>query len=95
MKKEKLIPLEQLEKKWFKDPEFKREYDALEPEFALIKSIIDKRLEAGLSQKELAEKIGTRQSAISRLEGGEGNPSFKTLRKVAEALGAQVFVTLR
>ena len=78
-----------------KDPVFKKEYDALEPEYLLVKSLIDKRLAAGLTQKELAEKIGTRQSVISNLEGGEANPTLATLRKVADALGAKVMVTLR
>jgi len=60
-----------------------------------VKSLIDKRLAAGLTQKELADKIGTRQSVISNLEGGEANPTLATLHKVAAALGAKVLVTLQ
>jgi len=78
-----------------KDPEFKKEYDALEPEYTMVRSLIDKRLAAGLTQKELADKIGTRQSVISNLEGGDANPTLATLHKVAAALGAKVLVTLQ
>jgi len=60
-----------------------------------VKSLIDKRLAAGLTQKELADKIGTRQSVISNLEGGEANPTLATLHKVAAALGAKGLVTLQ
>ena len=95
MKKGKYITFEEMLARDLKDPVFKKEYDALEPEYLLVKSLIDKRLAAGLTQKELAEKIGTRQSVISNLEGGEANPTLATLRKVADALGAKVMVTLR
>lgn len=94
-KKEKLIPFEVLEKRWMKNAVFRREYEALEPEFALIRSLIEKRLAAGLTQEGLAQRIGTRQSVISRLESGEANPSLGTLRKVAKALNAEVRVILQ
>lgn len=83
-----------LKKELLKNPKFKREYDDLEPEYALIRQIIDKRLKTGLSQKSLAEKVGTKQSAISRLESGDYNPSFLFLKKIAAALGSQVRVSL-
>src|SRR3989338_4969994 len=69
-----------------KDPEFKAEYNRQEPEFAVIRAILKARMKKGLTQKELAEKIGTRQSAIARLESGNANPSIGFLQKVAEAL---------
>jgi predicted transcriptional regulator len=78
-----------------KDPEIKKEYDALEPEFALIRSLIRKRLDAKLSQSELAKKVGTKQSAISRLESGAYNPTIGMLRKVAKALDADLKVSIR
>ena len=53
-----------------KDPEFKAGYDALEPEFSLIKALMDARLEKGLTQKELAEMTGISQGDISRIERG-------------------------
>lgn len=69
--------LDRLKAELFKDPEFKAEYDALEPEYQLIRQIIKARAEKNMTQKELAEKIGTKQSSIARLEGGTYNPSFQ------------------
>ncbi len=83
-----------LKKELLKNPGFKREYDALEPKYTLIRQIIDKRLKRGLSQKSLAEKVGTKQSAISRLESGNYNPSLFFLKKIAAAMGSQVRVSL-
>ncbi len=77
------------------DPEVRKYYDELGPEYELIRSVIDKRLKKKMSQEELAKKVGTGQSAISRLEGGGYNPSFKFLQKVAQALGAQLSISLR
>lgn len=94
-KSTKYVKFSDLKKEFLKNPEFKRLYEASEPEYLLVESLIDKRLAAGLTQKELAEKIGTRQSVISNLEGGEANPTLSTLRKVADALGAKVMVTLQ
>jgi len=79
--------------KALKDPEIKAEYDRLKPEFDIIKSIIRKRLEKGLSQKQLAEKMGTKQSALSRLESGNYNPSLSFLKRVASALEANLHIT--
>ena len=83
-----------LKKKLLKDSEIKKAYDDLGPEYILIASIIEKRLQRGLTQKQLADKIGTKQSAISRLEGGRFNPTFSLLNKIARALGANIHVSL-
>lgn len=88
------IPAEKVHAEWMQDPEYRREYEALEPEFKLIESLIRARLKKKMSQKQLAEKIGTKQSAISRLEGGTINPSFQFLKKVATALDAKLSVTV-
>lgn len=69
------------------DPEFKKEYDALEPEFAIIRAIVDARIETGLTQKELSERTGIAQSDISKLENGNANPSIRTLKRLANAMG--------
>lgn len=74
-------------KEQLKDPEIKKEYDALEPEFAIIKAIIDARIESGLTQKELSERTGIAQSDISKLENGNANPSIRTLKRLANAMG--------
>lgn len=93
MNKLKLIPFEDVLKEALKDPEVKKGYDALELEFSIIEQIIRKRLKKGLSQKQLAEKIGTKQSAISRLEGGNTNPSIAFLEKIAKALGGKLQIS--
>lgn len=82
-------------KKLLADLEVKKHYDELEPEYQLIRTIIDKRLKKKMSQAQLAKKVGTRQSAISRLESGESNPSFKFLQKVARALDSGLHISFR
>jgi len=77
-------------KKWMKDPEFRAEYEALEDEFRLIEMMIALRHEHKLTQAQLAEKTGMKQSAIARLETEGANPSFKTLNRVAKALGKRI-----
>ncbi len=88
-------PFSELKKELLSDPEVKRRYDDLAPEYKLIRSVIDKRLKNKMSQQDLARKIGTGQSAISRLESGESNPSMKFLQKVASALGARLWISLQ
>ena len=73
-----------------KDPEFKKEYDALEPEFAIIQAIIDARKNSGITQKQLAERSGITQADISRLENGNANPSIRTLKKLAASLNRKL-----
>ncbi len=70
-----------------KDEQFRNEFEALEPEFAIIQALIDARKAAGLTQKELSEKTGIAQSDISKLENGSGNPSLRTLKRLAEGMG--------
>lgn len=82
-----------LKKKLLKDPAFKKAYDELEPEFALASAIIKKRIEKDLTQTGLAKKVGTKQSAISRLESGDSNPSFVFLKKVAKGLDAKLKIS--
>ena len=73
-----------------KDPEFKAEWDALEPEFAIMQAMVDARKLSGMTQKQLAEKTGINQADISKLERGNGNPSLRTLRRLAEGMGMRV-----
>ncbi|MBR4235385.1 MAG: helix-turn-helix transcriptional regulator [Clostridia bacterium] len=73
-----------------KDEEFRREYDALEPEFEIIQALIDARVAQGLTQKELAKRSGIAQGDISKLENGIANPSLKTLRRLAAAMGKKL-----
>jgi len=85
----------QLKRELLKDKKIKEAYEKLGPEFAVIAMIIKKRIEKGLSQKELASKIGTKQSAISRLESGTYNPTLSFLQKVVEALDAKLKIALK
>lgn len=88
-------PFSELKKELLSDPESKKLYDDLGPEYDLIRSVINKRLKKNMSQVDLAKKVGTGQSAISRLESGAGNPSMKFLQKVAAALGARLSISLQ
>jgi transcriptional regulator with XRE-family HTH domain len=74
---------------------FKREYDALEPEYRLLKVIIERRTEMGVTQAALAARIGTTQSVIARLENGRANPSIAFLKRVADALDADLDIIIR
>lgn len=72
------------------NPTFKAEYDALEPEFAIIQAMIDARKASGLTQKELAERTGIAQGDISKLENGNANPSIRTLQRLAAGMGMKL-----
>ena len=85
-----MTKISDLHKQWIKDPEYVREYEALEEEFALATAIIAARAHAGLTQAELAQRMGTTQSVIARLEGGRAKPSTATLGKVAKATGTRL-----
>lgn len=83
-----------LKKELLKDPEVKKEYDRLAPRYAVISSLIRARIEKGLTQKELAKRIGTKQSAIARLETGNTNPSLDFLEKVVDAMGYKLQIKI-
>ncbi len=88
------IPLKEFMAKSLADPNVKREFDALEQEFAIASELIRARARARLSQAELAARMGTSQSAIARLESGQTLPSTKTLLRYAEATGSKVELRL-
>ena len=73
----------------------REEYEKLGPLYEIKRAMIELRLEHGISQKELAQRVGTRQSAISRLENGTYNPSVAFLAKVAHAMGKQVSISFK
>ena len=70
-----------------KDDDFRREYEALEPEFTIMQAMIDARNAEGLTQKELSKRSGIAQGDISKLENGNANPSIRTLQRLAAAMG--------
>ena len=88
------ISVGRLRNRWMKEPGFKAGYDALEPEFALASMLIEARTKARLSQAEVAERMGTSQSTIARLESGAAKPTLSTLERFAEATGTRVRVAL-
>ena len=69
------------------DEEFKKEYDAIQPEMDVIRAIVDARTSQNLTQKELAERTGKNQAEISKLENGTRNPSVNLLKRVADGMG--------
>ncbi|MGE0280401.1 MAG: helix-turn-helix domain-containing protein [Rhizobiaceae bacterium] len=76
------------------DLAYRAAYEALEDEFVLINSMIQARARAHLTQAEVAERMGTTESAVSRLESGRGKPNTSTLRRYAEAVGHTLRITL-
>jgi transcriptional regulator with XRE-family HTH domain len=88
------IPLKKVAKRWMKESGFKEGYEALEDEFALASQLIEARSRAGMTQAEVAERMGTSQSTVARLESGTAKPSLSTLKRFADATGARVRITL-
>lgn len=82
-----------LHKKWMKDPEYRKEYGALDEEFALIAAVAKARARSGLSQAQLAKRMKTTQSAIARLESGSAKPSTRTLARFAAATGHRLKIS--
>ena len=72
------------------NPDFKKEYEELQPERAIIQAFIDARQNSGLTQKELSERTGIAQGDISKLERGNANPSLRTLQRLATGMGMTV-----
>lgn len=72
------------------DPAFAAEYEAQRPEYEAIRAVIAARLACNMTQKELAEKTGIRQSNISRIESGSASPTIDTLARIAAGLGKQL-----
>ena len=88
------ISFEEMKNDLLKDNEFKIEYEKLKPRYEAIEQIIKARKEQNMTQAELAKRVGTQKSNISRLESGNYNPSLDFLTKVSEALGKSLSVQL-
>ena len=91
-----MLTHKQLRAKALRQDEVRAEFEKLADEFALLDEFLKARTEQGLTQAEVAEKIGTTQSAVARMESGQGrhSPSLATLSKYAEALGCRLEVKL-
>ena len=88
------ISFEEMKNDLFKDNDFKAEYDRLKTRYDAIEQIIKARKEQNMTQAELARKVGTQKSNISRLESGNYNPSLDFLAKVSAALGKRLNIHL-
>ena len=75
-----------------KDPAFAEEWERLDPEYEIIRAIVDARESSGLTQQELATRCGMTQSALSRLETGGSSPTVRTLQQLARGLGKKLEV---
>ena len=87
--------VKKLKNQWLSDTKVKKSYDAMTPEFTIAKTLIAARVKAGLTQEEVAERMGTTQSVIARLEAGNSLPSMKSLYRYAEATGTTPAIQLR
>ena len=82
-------------KRLLANPEFKAEYERLEPAYRLAANLIRLRLQRGLTQEQLAERLHTKQESIARLESGGSLPSLSMMKKIADALDADLEIQLR
>ena len=88
-----MTKLKDLKARLLKEPAVRKEYDALEEEFALMAQLAKARLRSGLSQAQLAKRMKTTQSTIARLESGRGRPSTTTLTRFAKATGHKLKIS--
>jgi DNA-binding XRE family transcriptional regulator len=86
--------LDQLKTTLLKNPQTRAEYDALAGEFETARELITARTQAGLTQSDVAQRMGTTQSVIARLESGKRAPSLRTVQRYAQALGARAVVRI-
>lgn len=97
MKKQRKIKaylLSDLLRDELKDPEFRKEWEAKEPERKLMFAILDARIKKGMTQAQIAKKAGTTQSAIARFEAGNSNPTLGFASRLSRAVGARLEIKL-
>ncbi len=90
MKKPPYITHEQFRKRLLAKPGVRRAYEELQPEFAIVRAIVEARAKKNISQEELAKRMGTGQAVISRLEGANASPSLSLIKRLANALNLKV-----
>lgn len=76
--------------KLMEDPQYRKEYEKMQPETELVKALLKARRDARLTQAELSEKSGVAQADISKIESGKGNPTLKMIIRLAEAMNSHV-----
>ena len=84
--------LQELTNELMQDPEFVKEYEAIQPEVNITRAILDAGINAGMTQVELSKKSGISQADISRLEKGTRNPSLNLLKRLAEAMDSTLSI---
>lgn len=89
------VEFSKIREELMQDEEFKDEYEKLKPRYELISEVIKARREQNITQEELAFRVGTQKSNISRLESGTYNPSLDFLSKLAKGLGKEIHIELR
>jgi transcriptional regulator with XRE-family HTH domain len=89
----KRIRVDDTNKDWMKEPNYRREYEALGEEFSLVAALIEARTRAGLTQEQVAQRMKTTQAVIARLEGGGSRPSTRTLERYAAATGSRLKIS--
>lgn len=85
----------EIKKEWLKDPKFKKLYEESQPEFEIAKAIIRARIVNRITQKELAKRMNTTQSVISRVEQAKTSPSISFLKRLASALNTSLLVQFK
>ena len=88
-----MTKMKDLHKGWMKSPKYKAEYKALGEEFQLLRTLIEARMHAGLSQSELARRMKTSQSYVARIESGQVKPSTDALQRFAQATGCRLRIS--
>ena len=86
--------LEQLKTRVLANPEARKEYDAMADEFGMTRELIAARARMGLTQADVAQRMGTTQSVIARLESGKRAPSLRSVQRYAQAIGLRAVVRL-
>jgi transcriptional regulator with XRE-family HTH domain len=84
--------ISEMHKRWMKEPKYRKAYHALEDEFAIARAVIAARKRAGLTQAELARRMGTTQPAVTPMESGRVQPSLRTLQRLAKATGSRLMI---
>lgn len=90
---EDMTKVKDLHRGWMKDPKYKAEYETLEDEFQLVRTLIEARVSAGLTQTQLAQRMKTSQSYVARFESGELKPTTLQLKRLAKATGTRLKIT--
>ena len=87
--------ISELHQQWLKTPGYQKAFDNSGPEFELARQLIETRIKRGLSQSDLALKMGTSQSTVARLESGQSMPSLRTLSKFAHATNSELQIKFK